>query len=363
MNKKNQIFTMIFIFINVFCKGIGLNNSSKIYLMLLLFGIILTITKVFTDKYNKKEFIWMIFLVSTGILTFIFTKSPTFLLTCLCISCMKNVDLNKTFKGMLYIRAFTFILMMTLSLNGIISNKVITHYRNGEFINRQALGYGHPNTTQINLFIIIALYIYLRYDKMKFADFVILAGSNYYIYTYTYSRTCFYCGVILILFAFVSKSVKNKKIIYKLPRCILIAMFVFSIITAILYGKNTFVEKLNKITTGRLAYSNYYLKHYPVALFGNNIKVDNNAIIDNGYIMLLIEYGLVPTCLFLYLMLKICKRTELKKDIRKVIIMIPFFLVYFTESFLPNVFMNIILMFSAEIIFNNNENYQLLNNE
>lgn len=57
---------------------------------------------------------------------------------------------------------------------------------------------------------------------------------------------------------------------------------------------------------------------------------------------------------FLYLTMlyfKIFKKIKKDKDLRKTILTICFLIYIFTESFSPNIFMNIILLFVAETIF------------
>ena len=57
---------------------------------------------------------------------------------------------------------------------------------------------------------------------------------------------------------------------------------------------------------------------------------------------------------FLYLTMlyfKIFKKIKKDKDLRKAILTICFLIYIFTESFSPNIFMNIILLFVAETIF------------
>ena len=354
--KKTDIF-YIFLYLNVFCKGIGLNNSSKIYLLLICLGLLAVFLKMFSDKFTKKEIGIIAFMLLIGVGTFIFTKSPTFLLTSITLSGMKNINIDKTFKGMFKIRFITYIVMVGFSLLGVIPNKSVYMYRDNGFDIRYALGYGHPNTTQINLFIIIALYIYIRYEKLNVFDYLVLVASNIFIYSYTLSRTGFVCIFILIILAIYSKVGKKEKILLlKMPKIIFMFMLIFSILTAILYGKLDIINELNSIFNGRIAYSHYYWNQYGLSLLGNNLREDDNAIFDNGYLYIIIQFGVLCFGIIAWLLLKIFRNIRLENDTKKAIIVIPFLIYIFTESFAPNIFMNIILLFAAPLIFNDEEN-------
>lgn len=98
MKSKSIYLFYVFILVNTFFKGIGLDNDSKLYLICLALASLALLFKILTDKYTKKEFIFIIVSMIIGLSTFIVTKRPTLLLTVLCLIGMKNVSVNDTFK-------------------------------------------------------------------------------------------------------------------------------------------------------------------------------------------------------------------------------------------------------------------------
>ncbi|MBO5348488.1 MAG: hypothetical protein J6A89_01515 [Clostridia bacterium] len=358
--KKTDIF-YIFLYINVFCKGIGLDNSSKIYLLLICFGIAAIFLKIANDKFTKREIIITTSIMLVGLGTFVCTKRPTFLLTCITLAGMKNINIDRTFKGMFIIRLTTFIVIISLSLLGIIDNEMISMYRNGGVDIRYSLGYGHPNTAQINLFIILALYIYIRFEKLNILDYAAIIGTNYFIYSYTLSRTGFICGLLLVGLTIYSKIRKKDELLVKFPKVIFLVMFSFSIVTAILYGHLEIMNKLDIIFNGRIGYSNYYWNVYGISLFGKNLIEDTNALFDNGYLFFMIQYGISCLGVIMYLFFKLFNNVKLTNNVKQAIIIIPFLIYILTESFAPNIFMNIIILLSAPLIFNKEEKECLKN--
>ena len=359
MKIKTVYLFYIFILINTFFKGIGLDNDSKIYLIGLIIGVFALGEKLLNDKYTRKELILIASSLLVGIATFLITKTPTLLLTCLCLSGMKNVDTNDVFKKMYYVRIVSFFAIIALSLLGIIENEKISMWRNGEVSERYSLGFEHPNMLHLTFFLLIALYVYNNYEKLTIFHYGVITGLNLILYHFSVSRTGMIVTMLLIVLGVVSKFKKLNKIIVKLPIIIFIVLLMFSFATGMLYGKIGFMDRVNDILTGRVAYSHYYLQTYGFSLFGNNIKNDTNASFDNGYLYMYIQFGIIGLAYLSILYLKIFKKIIREFDIKKAILSICFLIYIFTESFSPNIFMNIILLFAADTIFikKSNSNY------
>lgn len=358
--KINTIYLFYaFILINTFFKGIGLDNSSKIYLIGLIIGVIALIEKLLNDKYTKKEIIFIASSLLVGIITFLIAKTPTLLLTCLCLAGMKNVEVNDVFKKMYYVRLLTFVAVITLSLAGIIENEKISMWRSGRISERYSLGFGHPNTLHLTFFILVALYMYNKYEKLKILDYSIIIVLNLTLYQFSVSRTGMIVTMLLVVFFLISKIKGVNKIIIKLPIIIFIILLIFSFATGLLYGKVRIMDKLNDILNGRVAYSHYYLQTYGFSLFGSNTKNDTNALFDNGYLYMYVQFGIIGLAYLSILYLKIFKKIMKTLDVKKAVLSICFLIYIFTESFSPNIFMNIILLFAADTIFikKSNSNY------
>ena len=357
-NKYGGILFYLFIYLNTFCKGIGLSNSSKAYMILLILGTIFLFIKIIGDKYTKKELMACFIILGIGFLTFIVTHKVTLFLTCITLCGMKNIDLKKLLKNILLIRIISFIGITGLSLLKIIPNKRILMWRNGSFDIRYSLGFGHPNILQLSLFIIIALFLYLKGKKINFFQYMLLIFVSYFIYFYSQSRTGFVCtlGLISIHFFF-NKIVKkpNSKRLCNVSLIILVFLMAFSYATGVLYGSNSIITKLDYFFNGRIRYSNYYLTTYGFSLFGNGkVLTDSNAILDNGYILMFIQYGAIGTILVFGFLSRIIKSDFFKNDYNLFIISIFMFIYLFNESFTPNIFMNFILLFYSKVLFKNN---------
>lgn len=356
--RKSDLF-LIFVYLNVFCKGIGLNNDSFFYQVLMIFGIIAVVIKLFLEKYQRRELLIVVIICSIGMANFILTRTPTLLLTCVCLSGMKGVNIDSLFKGMYYIRLITFISMIALSLTGIIENSIVQMWRNGNFDTRYTLGFGHPNTLHISLFILLSLYIYLNFDKLDLKRYVFLFASNIYIYSFSKSRTGLMGCTILLLLCIVSKSnrIHIKSLLYKAPKITFLFMIAFSYVTAVLYGRLPILTLLNALLNNRIVYSSYFIQNYGLTLFGSNID-SASAILDSSYIAFLALYGIVGFILIGIILFSVCKYVESQKDMKKIVLVLAYLIYIFTEGFGINIFMNIILLFFGSVLYKSDHFYR-----
>ena len=352
---QSQKLFLLFLYINVFFKGIGMSSDDVLYIAVLIFGIFTLFFKIASDNFNRNELLYFAITLCIGLGTFLVGSKTTLLLSCMCIVGMKNIDVDKTFKGMYKIRFITFIIVITLALLGILENDVIYMWRSGGYDTRYTLGFGHPNTLHLAFFILASLYIYNKYEKLKIMDYLIVILFNLFIFSYSYSRTGFIVTSLLVFITILSKNKYLKKVINQMPIYIFIGAIMITFMTAYLYGKIPIMSTLDQLLNGRIAYSSYYLNTYKLTLFGSNTTIDANAIFDNGYLYIYTQFGLLGFLLIVSWIIKICKKTVIDKNTKRAVLIICYLIYVFTESFAPNIFMNIILLFVADNIFEKKE--------
>lgn len=350
--KATDLFYLFF-YLNVFCKGIGLSNDSSFYKILLVLGILVLGIKYMTTLYSKKDLFKVIFLCVTGILSFLVTRKPTIMLTCLCLAGIKGIDIERLFRGTYRIRLWTFISVVGLSLLGVIENTSIKMWRNGHFDVRYSLGFGHPNSLHLAFFILVATFLYVNFYQMYLLKYAMIIIANYFVYKFSGSRTGFFGVLLLIVIIYLShlQSYRVKRIICVLPKYVLILLMLASFILAWLYGKVPFVTALDSAFNGRLSYSNHFIMNYGVSIFGHSL-VNENALFDNGYLFLYVQFGVMGTLLIVGFIYMICKNVECNMDVRKAALVLAFLVYIFTESFSPNIFMNVILIFVGPLLYN-----------
>ena len=166
-------------------------------------------------------------------------------------------------------------------------------------------GYSDFNVLFVNMFIIAALLIYIRYEKLGILEFVLTNLLMFWTYHATHSRTgyilFFGMWLLIIMDKFLLKERAKKKLyhFYTLAPWIMVFLSFFLPYLYELFGKTKIMYEINHILTGRIFIMNYYLKLYPFTLFGNTYEFWlNNAgkileIVDNLYVTIYLYSGVV----------------------------------------------------------------------
>ena len=349
------LYYIYFSFITI-GKALGLAANNKILQIMTILAFVMILTKLIITKYTRKEIIICLILGLIGIISYFFTKREGVLLTIITIVSLKNVPYKRVLCLAFSLRCIIFILLVTLSLTGIIENVETVHWRDEVgFITRYALGYDHPNLLHTNFFILVILFIYLFYERLNVISYILMLGINYFIYTFSISRTGFYSTILVVIVTiFLKKRLINKRIFYNICKIAIPFSILFTIITAFGYNNFEVIKGLDRLFSGRIFYSNYFLTYYNWNLFGRSLTNDSN-LLDNGYVVLMINYGIVVFLIYVLGYYKVIKKF-IKLQMDKELLMICFFSIYgITEGFLPNIFLNLSLIFLSSLIFKINK--------
>lgn len=287
-NRMNFIEKII-IFLEIFFKYLITYGVSDIFLCLYL---IILITIVLVDLYKRKMYVSelkniLIFgLIACYFIIFYFEQNflISFLLAIVCLN-RNDKDFLKNF---FYSSIICFVFTLILNLMGILEVDNIIRNVNGVIIARYTLGFRHPNEVFLFFLPIVLSGFCLFSDKKMFYILTIISASL--LYKFTDSRTGFYVVIIFLIFVLFRK-IFTKKLIKKAIPVLFLILTIFSIFLAMFYGENR-NNKISRILSGRPYYWNYYVENETlITPFGNNIVEEQ--VIDNFYIYLLVQLGLV----------------------------------------------------------------------
>lgn len=350
----NIEFFDIYIFLVTLFKGLGAEAGNKLYVVAFFIGSIAICLKISKEKFSFNEFKIVTFILIIGLLDFIVGKSTMFLFTAIALSGLKNVNENRVIKIAFWTRLFSFLLMVSLSKLNIIKDNLFLFYRDGQFVGRHTFGYGHPNQAQSALTILIILAIYLYNEKFNIFHYIVMIIMNFYLYSLTYSRTGFLIGVLCIVLGVVQKSKKVEKIFARVFKnsyfwAVLVTLFI-----GYFYTKIPQLKNLDELFTGRLAYNNTLLNNYIPPLIGSS-KYNEYVNIDNGFISLIYQGGILAFLWISACIIKLMNDFYIQKKFRELFFMSSFIVYGMTESFFPNIAINISLIFIGKLIFKTRE--------
>lgn len=209
---------------------------------------------------------------------------------------------------------------------GILTDNISTRYFGdymgsffeGEYIRHQ-YGFLISNQVPLNLMIVYFLLISYKKNHLRWYEHILMLALAFYCFGLFGSRIsliliCFGCAAYCII-----QKLDNVQIPhfmhFSFPICALL-----SFISGYLYdASKRFWFLLNQIFYNRLKWANVALLGYGINLFGHGSNVGVNTgggenLVDNGYVLTSLQYGVVVFLFFLILLTFLCKYYEKKGD-------------------------------------------------
>ena len=284
-------------------------------------------------RYKIKTTVMLSIVIIAALLNTFFFGGGTSLLfiTVILISFrLIKIDSEKMFKATIKVLLASNLFIITLSCIGILEDIVRTRYVGMEIggffegnYNRHTLGFLASNQIPLTLLIIYIMLIGYKKDKVPFAVNAIFLAVNAIFFKIFGSRIAYILLSLAILMYIIVNHVikvrnkKHKVITKKNPFywAIYPICFCVSIGTALIYDLES--EKwryINNIFMDRLRMSHTAINQYGISLFGKGLEVSRymtgieNGTIDNGYVSLLLQRGII---ICIIIMILWCRMTYL----------------------------------------------------
>lgn len=274
----------------------------------------------------------------------------------LLVLAFKDMDFTEFIRYELILKILLMIIVFYMCYTGNIHN--VVYYR-GDHIT-QALGFSNPNGLGAYALSICCSYMYLRYKKIRFYDYLIVILVMYGVYEITYCRTAI-IGIALLLISILMLQLYHKYNLHipnlkKLLPLVPILIFVGFMFIFFQYGKSDFVYTIDYYLSERLKCGWEFYKVFGITLLGNDVSsVAKIYALDNAYLALLIRYGALILGLFLGLhclgIKQILKEHNKSKEILIIIIIV--YLIYgISETTLFKFYFNPFILFLSTFVFN-----------
>ena len=300
-------------------------NDSLLHDIALVFALISASLCVIVRKYSLREFIYILTFNIVGSLCFLSSGNTGLFMTGLAVTLLPKNSLDKVLKFMLIEEFIIFIIVVTASQIGILSNDSLEIYKGSYTVSGKTLGFGHPNMLAAQASSLVLLYLCVKRNKLKTRDILVTLVVSTVIFYFSRGRTALlldYFAIIMIAFR------KNKiveKIIYKfLPFAYMFVLIVVMIcmgLFAQLGAQNRIVQVLNDtLFNGRIGLAYRSLIVYPITLFGKQIDTSiwnqwQYFSLDNGQVMILLEYGCIGFLAYFWIIQKCLKHIKREREI------------------------------------------------
>ena len=269
------------------------------------FGYLLCLVKIVLSRkeYSINEIVFFCVLFAVFFISGFNIQHKFFFLTAILLISTVRADSVSISKISLCIQSVILFVVVFLSQIGLLEDKIF----NPETRSRHILGFNWITVAPILFFFICLLYIYIRSEKFKFYEAIVLELINYYFYHMTNTRMTFLlCSVVIIFFTvqslwkgFFGYLKKLNWVYFIIP----IVLVIVSIVAAYFYNPdNSIFLKANSILSGRLQLGHDALHYYKFPLFGqviiwngfgllNDGIVDNYNYVDCSYLQIGMWYG------------------------------------------------------------------------
>lgn len=360
---RNAAFAyyLYFLIMN-FAKGLGMSSQSMTYNLIFVASLVFLAIKLVFTKYTRKEIIAMIVLVLLGLLFAVRARENTMLFAILAVIGMKDINFKDLMEKTFYVRLVSIILIRFVCEYGLLEDADKATGPNG--MKLHSWGYSDSNTLMVNIFVILALFIYIRYESLNIIHCIITFAVATYGFEQSYSRTGYMLFILLWIVILCDKLIKSPRIrkagfviLSWMPLIITILTFTLSLN----YTKtNVIMEKLNQMLTGRLFIMNYYINLYPFTLLGNTYEFWLNnageilAIVDNLYVTIYIYSGILMLILYVGALCETLRRLSKLGYYKEVIIVSVLSIYAFMEEFPLNPVVNPFCVLIAMALFRKN---------
>lgn len=363
-------YYLYFLMMN-FAKGMGMSSSSMLYNAIFVAALGFLAIKLIYTRYTRRELFIMIVLVLMGLLFVLRARENSVLFAILALIGMKDIDFQNLMKGTFYVRLASLILIRFVCEYGILVDVDIDTGQNFRVLH--SWGYSDANTLMVNIFVVLALFLYVYYESLNLIHILLALALAAYGFEQSYSRTGFLLFLLLLIVVWCDKFVKREWVrnaAYTLLSLMPLIIAVLSFVLPLIYVKtNVRMEAINQMLTGRIFIMNYYLKLYPFTLLGNTYEfwLANAggilSIVDNLYVTLYMYSGVITMALYVAAschVLFCLKRRHCYKEL----IMVSFMAIYaFMEEFPLNPVVNPFCLLLAMAIFTTNQPREIMPNE
>lgn len=337
--------------------------------IMIIIALLCFCARITTYKMPVTSITMILIMIFGAYLSFVKSGSDDLLITSLWIIAVIGLDFQKTvsfyFKGEL----IGFVSVLVCCYAGLITNKSFIAIREGGSVVRYYMGFVHSNAFAGLAMQMTALYLYLNFKRIKSYHFLLLLFFNYWVYTLAYSRTGFFLSLVLIIGVFVNKYAERlfftrilEWTIKNMARILLILGVGGSLLLAVNYEKLRSVSLLQSYDSllSRIRFISDALKNYELTLFGQAINFVNSstysqvsikaAVIDNAYVYLLLQFGIVNAVVIIVGYISVIKYVCEKKDNILILCTVIFIVFGFNEKYFVELTYNFTLFLLSCVI-------------
>lgn len=308
-------------------------SESFVHDILQILALMMVAIYITQKKYSVMQLMGIFVLSFIGILCYISSGLSGLLMTVLAIVLMPKNYLDSTLKMILKEEIVLFCVIIALSFIGVLSQGSTEVAKGYYTTNAVSLGFTHPNMLAAQGTSIVLLYLCINRYNLKVRHYIVAIISMIALFLCSKGRTGAILGFFSILLLQITKNQKIKSVFLRiLPYtyvCIIVLWCVFMFLYARDGGTSSLSVFVNdRLFNGRVGLAFRSLLVYPITAFGKAIDISiwnpyQYYALDNGQIMVLLEFGIVGFIAYYYIIQKTLN--EIKQE-NEIVLGIAFFI-------------------------------------
>lgn len=346
--------------------------------------------KLVLTRYEKREWALIVLLEGVAFVSYRVTGANDIIRIVTFVAACKGIPLKEMLKYTFYVTLAGCLAIVALAVTGIYGDISLTQAfgREGAEIarytgealeaeTRYTLGMGHPNALFCMFLMLMALWVYVYFDKMKWYSYLFLMLLNVGIYTLTESRTGMLIGTIFLVGACVltyCAYLREKMFVYICGFLVFALCIGFSVDAAVYAPKVRQAQfddyfynnpgddkhtlamlRIDRHISGRIVSltdsdsNDGSLETWSAFSRPNNMKY----YFDMGWVKLFYRYGIVPGCLYIAACLALMWRMYKRRDACGLLLFATFAVYTVVEAHLISVYIgrNYLLMMMGYYLF------------
>lgn len=333
-------------------------NNSVFHNVLLLFVIFVAILYTSQKKFALSELIQFFLINLIGILCFLSSGNTGLFFTMLAITLFPDGYLDKVLRMIYREEVVLFVGIIIVSQAGLLNNYIMMINKGSYVANARTLGFSHPNMLAAQATSIVFLYLCINRENVKKRNIVAALIMLAIIFYFSQGRTSLLLGGLAVILIAIKDQRWLNKIILKILPWVYLGVFIILISCMAAYavlGENAGIVKVinDSFFNGRIGLAYRSLLAYPITLFGKTIDTSiwnqwQYYSLDNGQVMILLEYGVVGFFAYFWIIQKTLKKIKDEKEIVFAIVIIVFLIWSMYEGTMYFIGKNFALLFLGE---------------
>lgn len=363
LKKKDMVFYIAYsiLFISLFIRDIDI-ETDVLTQMLRYTAYILLVFQLLMNRWQIKKIAKFAILIAASMLLFWLSKDMYWASVVLIIFAAKDIEMDKFIYFTYLILFICTLFVVLLCFLGVLPDVLTARTGIEAVATRHSFGFYHSDVLPV---ICVYLMIYYLWMKNKHAKTLVMIGwavISLVLYYFCGSRNAFYATSIVIVMFLIFKYIRIKKCfisIFEKISYFWVALFsAFSLTVTLLLSTGSIYDTIDTFFSGRFRVSGYKIMvtglHF-INVMSNDAYFNDKLIIDNGYMYIILRYGLVAIIFYLFINYLLVKKANKN----------PFLLICVVTIFLVNMIDNDLCDYNflpfIIIAFNGMKNVKFLN--